>query len=64
MFKMTRELYINNFFIGIVVKMWFLAIFIKFMTKNGSFCRLVQQELNIAYEASIFCSMFMLYEYW
>ena len=28
------------------------------------FCRSVQQELNVAYEASIFWSMFMLHKYW
>ena len=40
-------------------------ILINFMTKNsGFFCRLVQQELNVACETSILWSMFMLNKYW
>ena len=58
-FQMTRELRISEIFIGIYVKLWFWAIFVKFMTKNAVFCRLVQQELNVAYETGIFRSMFM-----
>ena len=60
---MTRELHIYKIFIRIFVKLWFWAIFIKFMTKNAVFCRLVQQELNVAYETSIFWSMFILHKY-
>ena len=33
------------------------------ITKNAVFCRLVQQELNVSYETSIFRSMFMLHKY-
>ena len=53
-FKMTRELHIYKIFIRIFVKLWFWAIFTKFITKNAVFCRLVHQELNVAYETSIF----------
>ena len=38
--------------------------YIKFITKNAVFCRLIQQEFNVSYETSIFRSMFMLHEYW
>ena len=31
--------------------------------ENANLCRLVQQELNVSYETSIFRSMFMLYKY-
>ena len=62
-FQMTRELHTDKIFIGIFVKLWFWAIFIKFMTKNAVFRRLVQQEWNVAYETSIFWSMFMLHKY-
>ena len=33
------------------------------MSENAVFCRLVQQELNLSYETSIFWSMFMLHKY-
>ena len=63
-FQMTGELHISKIFV-IFVKLWFWAIFfIKFTTKNAVSCRrLVQQELNVAYETSIFWSMFTLHKY-
>ena len=58
--QMTHELYINKIFIRVFVKLWFWAfLFIKFMTRNTVFCRLVQWGLNIAYGTSIFWSMFI-----
>ena len=39
-------------------------MFIKIMTQNAVFCRLVHEELNVSYETSIFRSMFMLHKYW
>ena len=36
----------------------------KINDEKYSFCRLVQHGLNIAYDTSIFWSMFMLLEYW
>ena len=52
--QMTRELHISKIFIGIFVILCFWAFFIKFMTKSAVFCRLVQQELSVTYETSIF----------
>ena len=34
---MKRELHIYKIFIRIFVKLWFLAIFMEYMTKNGVF---------------------------
>ena len=32
--------------------------------KNAVFCRLLQQELNVPYETSMFWPMLMLHKYW
>ena len=44
--QMIHKWHVCWIFIRIFVKLWFSAIFIKFMTKNTSFCRLAQQELQ------------------
>ena len=58
--QMTHISYIYYIFICIFVKLWFRTTFMKFMMKNADFCHLVQQELNVAYETSIF----MLHKSW
>ena len=62
--QMTHKLHVYEIFMSIFIKLWFREIFLKFMTKNAVFCRLVQQELNVSYETSIFRLMFMLHKYW
>ena len=63
-FQLTRELHIYKTFHSHLRETVILRnFFIKFMTKNAVFYRLVQQELNVAYATSIFWSMFMLHKY-
>ena len=61
--QMTHKLHVLNFhphFREIVV----LSIFYKIHDEKCSLGLLVQEDVNMAYEPSIFWSMFMLHKYW
>ena len=60
---MTRELHISKNFHWHYRETVILSIFYQIHDEKYSFCRLVQQELKVAYETSIFWSMFMLHKY-
>ena len=52
------KIFIRNFHETVI-----LSNVYKIHDENAILCRLVQQELNVAYETSIFWSMFMLHKY-